>query len=185
MRCCGQNLLLLSCLPWELCPSPVSLRFSPGLRGGCGPCRPRPAPLQPRPADHAPPPCSHAMMDLLVDLCLQNHLNPSHHALEIWSSDSQQPLSFKPNTLVGTLNVHTVFLKEKVPEEKAKPGPPKMPEVSRTGTHRSPGARRRLRPPRCRCRRGAPAVSRHLQTAGGGGGGGSSSGPGRAGTEMG
>ena len=62
--------------------------------------------------------CSHAMMDLLVELCLQNHLNPSHHALEIRSSETQQPLSFKPNTLVGTLNVHTVFLKEKVPEEK-------------------------------------------------------------------
>ncbi|XP_053782932.1 protein cordon-bleu isoform X7 [Desmodus rotundus] len=73
---------------------------------------------------------SHAMMDLLVELCLQNHLNPSHHALEIWSSDSQQPLSFKPNTLVGTLDVHTVYLKEKVPEEKVKPGPPKMPEKS-------------------------------------------------------
>ncbi|XP_045682868.1 protein cordon-bleu isoform X5 [Phyllostomus hastatus] len=73
---------------------------------------------------------SHAMMDLLVELCLQNHLNPSHHALEIWSPDSQQPLSFKPNTLVGTLNVHTVFLKEKVPEEKTKPSPPKMPEKS-------------------------------------------------------
>ncbi|XP_066096574.1 protein cordon-bleu isoform X6 [Saccopteryx bilineata] len=73
---------------------------------------------------------SHAMMDLLVELCLQNHLNPSHHALEIWSSETQQPLSFKPNTLVGTLNVHTIFLKEKVPEEKGKPGPPKMPEKS-------------------------------------------------------
>ncbi|XP_036103469.1 protein cordon-bleu-like [Molossus molossus] len=73
---------------------------------------------------------SHAMMDLLVELCLQNHLNPSHHALEIWSSETQQPLSFKPNTLVGTLNVRTVFLKEKVPEEKVKPDPPKMPEKS-------------------------------------------------------
>ncbi|XP_058152576.1 protein cordon-bleu isoform X8 [Dasypus novemcinctus] len=75
---------------------------------------------------------SHAMMDLLVELCLQNHLNPSLHALEIRSSDTQQPLSFKPNTLVGALNVHTVFLKEKVPEEKAsnKPGPPKLPEKS-------------------------------------------------------
>uniref|UniRef100_A0A8D2DB21 Cordon-bleu ubiquitin-like domain-containing protein n=1 Tax=Sciurus vulgaris TaxID=55149 RepID=A0A8D2DB21_SCIVU len=73
---------------------------------------------------------SHAMMDLLVELCLQNHLNPSHHALEIWSSETQQPLSFKPNTLVGTLNVHTVFLKEKVSEEKVKPGPPKVPEKS-------------------------------------------------------
>ncbi|XP_044945479.1 protein cordon-bleu isoform X4 [Mustela putorius furo] len=73
---------------------------------------------------------SHAMMDLLIELCLQNHLNPSHHALEIRSSETQQPLSFKPNTLVGTLNVHTVFLKEKVPEEKVKPAPPKAPEKS-------------------------------------------------------
>uniref|UniRef100_A0A8C2VIF7 Cordon-bleu ubiquitin-like domain-containing protein n=1 Tax=Chinchilla lanigera TaxID=34839 RepID=A0A8C2VIF7_CHILA len=73
---------------------------------------------------------SHAMMDLLVELCLQNHLNPSHHALEVRSSETQQPLSFKPNTLVGTLNVHTVFLKEKVPEEKAKPSPRKVPEKS-------------------------------------------------------
>ncbi|XP_072811592.1 protein cordon-bleu isoform X5 [Vicugna pacos] len=71
---------------------------------------------------------SHAMMDLLVELCLQNHLNPSTHALEIRSSENQQPLSFKPNTLVGTLNVHTVFLKEKVPEAKVKAGPPKVPE---------------------------------------------------------
>lgn len=73
------------------------------------------------------------MMDLLVELCLQNHLNPSNHALEIRSSETQQPLNFKPNTLVGTLNVHTVFLKEKVPEVKVKPVPPKVPEVSSTG----------------------------------------------------
>ncbi|XP_061054294.1 protein cordon-bleu isoform X6 [Eubalaena glacialis] len=71
---------------------------------------------------------SHAMMDLLVELCLQNHLNPSNHALEIWSSETQQPLNFKPNTLVGTLNAHTVFLKEKVPEAKVKAGPAKVPE---------------------------------------------------------
>nr|XP_051709109.1 protein cordon-bleu isoform X12 [Oryctolagus cuniculus] len=73
---------------------------------------------------------SQAMMDLLVELCLQNHLNPSHHALEVHASETQQPLSFKPNTPVGTLDVHTVFLKEKVPEDKAKPGPPKAPEKS-------------------------------------------------------
>lgn len=73
---------------------------------------------------------SYAMMDLLVDLCLQNHLNPSHHVLEIWSSETQQPLSFKPNTLIGSLNVHTVLLKEKVPEDKIKSGQPKVPEVS-------------------------------------------------------
>ncbi|XP_008847484.1 protein cordon-bleu isoform X2 [Nannospalax galili] len=73
---------------------------------------------------------SHAMMDLLVELCLQNHLNPSHYVLEIWSSETQQPLSFKPNTLVGSLNVHTVFLKEKVPEEKVKPVLSRVPEKS-------------------------------------------------------
>ncbi|XP_055479899.1 protein cordon-bleu isoform X1 [Psammomys obesus] len=73
---------------------------------------------------------SHAMMDLLVELCLENHLNPSHHVLEIWSSETQQPLSFKPNTLIGSLNVHTVLLKEKVPEEKVKPGLTKVPEKS-------------------------------------------------------
>ncbi|XP_051021012.1 protein cordon-bleu [Acomys russatus] len=73
---------------------------------------------------------SHAMMDLLVELCLQNHLNPSHHVLEIWSPETQQPLSFKPNTLIGSLNVHTVLLKEKVPEEKVKPGLTMVPEKS-------------------------------------------------------
>ncbi|NP_001388037.1 protein cordon-bleu isoform 7 [Rattus norvegicus] len=73
---------------------------------------------------------SRAVMDLLVELCLQNHLNPSHHVLEIWSSETQQPLSFKPNTLIGSLNAHTVFLKEKVPEEKGKPGLTKAPEKS-------------------------------------------------------
>ncbi|XP_060027533.1 protein cordon-bleu isoform X1 [Erinaceus europaeus] len=69
-------------------------------------------------------------MDLLVELCLQNHLNPSHHALEIWSSENQQPLSFKPNTLVGTLDVHTVIVKEKVLDEKNKNVPSKLPEKS-------------------------------------------------------
>lgn len=69
-------------------------------------------------------------MDLLVELCLQNHLNPSHHALEARSAETQQALSFKPNTLLGTLNIHTVHLKEKVAEEKVTAVPPKVPEVS-------------------------------------------------------
>ncbi|KAG8510595.1 Protein cordon-bleu [Galemys pyrenaicus] len=73
---------------------------------------------------------SHAMMDLLVELCLQYHLNPSHHTLEIWSSETEQPLNYKPNTLVGMLDVHTVFLKEKVPEEKIKTSLSKVPEKS-------------------------------------------------------
>uniref|UniRef100_A0A4X2L910 Cordon-bleu WH2 repeat protein n=1 Tax=Vombatus ursinus TaxID=29139 RepID=A0A4X2L910_VOMUR len=73
---------------------------------------------------------SNAMMDLLVELCLQNHLNPAHYTLELRSLETQQPLSFKPNTLIGTLDVHTIFLKEKVPEEKSKPVLHKVPEKS-------------------------------------------------------
>nr|KAF6302245.1 cordon-bleu WH2 repeat protein [Pipistrellus kuhlii] len=73
---------------------------------------------------------SQAMMDLLVELCLQNHLNPSLHALELWAPQAPQPLSFKPNTPVGSLSAHTVLLKEKVPEERATPGPPKAPQKS-------------------------------------------------------
>ncbi|XP_074139706.1 protein cordon-bleu isoform X3 [Sminthopsis crassicaudata] len=73
---------------------------------------------------------SNAMMDLLVELCLQNHLNPAHYTLELRSLETQQPLSFKPNTLIGTLDVHTIFLKEKVPEDKSKSVVQKVPEKS-------------------------------------------------------
>uniref|UniRef100_G3WMW2 Cordon-bleu ubiquitin-like domain-containing protein n=2 Tax=Sarcophilus harrisii TaxID=9305 RepID=G3WMW2_SARHA len=73
---------------------------------------------------------SNAMMDLLVELCLQNHLNPAHYTLELRSLETQQPLSFKPNTLIGTLDVHTIFLKEKVPEDKSKSVLQKVPEKS-------------------------------------------------------
>lgn len=69
-------------------------------------------------------------MDLLVDLCSQYRLNPSQHSLELKSSGTQQPLSYKPNTLIGALDVQTVLLKEKVPEEKTKRPLPRVPEVS-------------------------------------------------------
>ncbi|NWY60068.1 COBL protein, partial [Chionis minor] len=73
---------------------------------------------------------SKAVMDLLVDLCSQYRLNPSQHSLELKSSGTQQPLSYKPNTLIGALDVQTVLLKEKVPEEKAKRPLPRVPEKS-------------------------------------------------------
>ncbi|XP_071592871.1 protein cordon-bleu isoform X12 [Heliangelus exortis] len=73
---------------------------------------------------------SKAVMDLLVDLCSQYHLNPSQHSLELKSSGTQQPLSYKPNTLIGALDVQTVLLKEKVPEEKTKRPLPRVPEKS-------------------------------------------------------
>ncbi|KAI4898074.1 hypothetical protein NFI96_018075 [Prochilodus magdalenae] len=67
-------------------------------------------------------------MDLLVDLCSQYHLNPSYHTLELLSPEAQ-PVAFKPNALLGTLDVSCALIKERVPEERVvrKP-PPKVPE---------------------------------------------------------
>ncbi|NXG20884.1 COBL protein, partial [Grallaria varia] len=73
---------------------------------------------------------SKAVMDVLVDLCSQYRLNPSQHSLELKSSGAQQVLSYKPNTLIGALDVETVLLKEKVHEEKAKRPLPRVPEKS-------------------------------------------------------
>ncbi|XP_025896770.1 protein cordon-bleu-like [Nothoprocta perdicaria] len=73
---------------------------------------------------------SKAVMDLLVDLCSRYHLNPAQHSLELRSWEMQQPLSYKPNTLIGALDVQTVLLKEKIPEEKTKRPPPRVPEKS-------------------------------------------------------
>ncbi|MGH0142702.1 UNVERIFIED_CONTAM: hypothetical protein FKN15_019694 [Acipenser sinensis] len=72
---------------------------------------------------------SKALMDLLVDLCSQYHLSPAYHTLELQSSEAQ-PLTFKPNTLLGKLDVHTVLIKEKVVEEKPRRPPLKVPEKS-------------------------------------------------------
>ncbi|NWS69252.1 COBL protein, partial [Crotophaga sulcirostris] len=73
---------------------------------------------------------SKAVMDLLVDLCSQYRLNPSQHSLELKSSGTQQPLNYKPNTLIGALDVQTVLVKERVPEEKTKRPLPRVPEKS-------------------------------------------------------
>ncbi|NXE09649.1 COBL protein, partial [Lophotis ruficrista] len=73
---------------------------------------------------------SKAVMDLLVDLCSQYRLNPSQHSLELKSLGTQQPLSYKPNTLIGALDIQMVLLKEKVPEEKTKRPLPRVPEKS-------------------------------------------------------
>ncbi|XP_053183410.1 protein cordon-bleu isoform X2 [Scomber japonicus] len=71
---------------------------------------------------------SKALMDLLVELCSCYHLNPALHTLELLSPDGH-PLGFKPNTLLGSLNVASVFIKEKVWEEKSVRRPaPKVPE---------------------------------------------------------
>uniref|UniRef100_A0A8D2JFJ4 Cordon-bleu ubiquitin-like domain-containing protein n=1 Tax=Varanus komodoensis TaxID=61221 RepID=A0A8D2JFJ4_VARKO len=73
-------------------------------------------------------PGSKAVMDLLVDLCSQHHLNPAHHTLELQTRGTQEPLSYKPNTLIGSLDVHKILLKEKILEGKTKRPPPRIPE---------------------------------------------------------
>ncbi|XP_051576069.1 protein cordon-bleu isoform X3 [Myxocyprinus asiaticus] len=69
-----------------------------------------------------------ALMDLLVDLCSQYHLNPAYHTLELLSPDAQL-ISFKPNALLGALDISCALIKERVLEDKVirKP-PPKVPE---------------------------------------------------------
>uniref|UniRef100_A0A3B4YEC9 Cordon-bleu WH2 repeat protein n=1 Tax=Seriola lalandi dorsalis TaxID=1841481 RepID=A0A3B4YEC9_SERLL len=71
---------------------------------------------------------SKALMDLLVELCSRYHLNPALHTLELLSPEGH-PLGFKPNALLGSLNVACVLIKEKVWEEKVVRRPaPKVPE---------------------------------------------------------
>ncbi|XP_026534130.1 protein cordon-bleu [Notechis scutatus] len=72
---------------------------------------------------------SKPVMDLFVELCSQYHLNPAHYTFELQSGKTQQSVSYKPNTLIGTLDVQKILLKLKVPEEKKiKRPPPKIPE---------------------------------------------------------
>ncbi|XP_030249850.1 protein cordon-bleu isoform X5 [Sparus aurata] len=71
---------------------------------------------------------SKALMDLLVELCSRYHLNPALHTLELLSPEGHA-LGFKPNALLGSLNVACVLIKEKVWEEKVVRRPaPKVPE---------------------------------------------------------
>nr|XP_015804631.1 protein cordon-bleu isoform X1 [Nothobranchius furzeri] len=71
---------------------------------------------------------SKALMDLLVEVCSRHQLNPSLHTLELLSPEGHS-LGFKPNALLGSLNVACVLIKEKVAEEKAPRRPaPKVPE---------------------------------------------------------
>uniref|UniRef100_A0A8C7I3Z0 Cordon-bleu WH2 repeat protein n=1 Tax=Oncorhynchus kisutch TaxID=8019 RepID=A0A8C7I3Z0_ONCKI len=71
---------------------------------------------------------SKALMDLLVDLCSRYHLNPAYHTLELLSSEGLS-LAFKPNSLLGSLDVVAISIREKVLQDKVvrKP-PPKVPE---------------------------------------------------------
>ncbi|XP_074071924.1 cordon-bleu protein-like 1 isoform X2 [Macrotis lagotis] len=61
------------------------------------------------------------MMDLLIYLCAQYHLNPSSYTIDLLSAE-KTPIKFKPNTPIGMLEVEKVILKPKHLDKK-KPTP--------------------------------------------------------------
>uniref|UniRef100_A0A8D2JM72 Cordon-bleu WH2 repeat protein like 1 n=1 Tax=Sciurus vulgaris TaxID=55149 RepID=A0A8D2JM72_SCIVU len=64
---------------------------------------------------------SKPMMDLLIFLCAQYHLNPSSYTIDLLSAEKNH-IKFKPNTPIGMLEVEKVILKPKVLDKK-KPTP--------------------------------------------------------------
>lgn len=72
---------------------------------------------------------SKPMMDLLVMLCAQHHLNPSGHTLELITTNRNH-VKFKPNALIGALEADKILLKPKGMEDKSKKTGPHMPEAT-------------------------------------------------------
>ncbi|XP_063070135.1 cordon-bleu protein-like 1b isoform X2 [Engraulis encrasicolus] len=72
---------------------------------------------------------SKPMMDLLVTLCAQHHLNPSGHTIELVSKNRNH-IKFKPNALIGALEAEKILLKPKGLEEKQRRAGPHMPEAT-------------------------------------------------------
>ncbi|XP_069081349.1 cordon-bleu protein-like 1 isoform X2 [Pleurodeles waltl] len=70
---------------------------------------------------------SKPMMDLLIFLCAQYHLNPSAYTIDVVSEERSQ-VKFKPNMPVGMLDVEKVILKPKNLDEKNKKPTPVIPE---------------------------------------------------------
>uniref|UniRef100_A0A1A8V4H2 Cordon-bleu ubiquitin-like domain-containing protein n=1 Tax=Nothobranchius furzeri TaxID=105023 RepID=A0A1A8V4H2_NOTFU len=68
------------------------------------------------------------LMDLLVTLCAQYHLNPSGHTLELVTSNRNN-IKLKPNALLGTLDAEKIILKPKGEDSNKKTGP-QMPEAT-------------------------------------------------------
>ncbi|XP_068936228.1 cordon-bleu protein-like 1 isoform X3 [Petaurus breviceps papuanus] len=64
---------------------------------------------------------SKPMMDLLIYLCAQYHLNPSSYTIDLLSAEKNS-IKFKPNTPIGMLEVEKVILKPKNLDKK-KPTP--------------------------------------------------------------
>ncbi|XP_070587795.1 cordon-bleu protein-like 1 isoform X15 [Erythrolamprus reginae] len=60
---------------------------------------------------------SKPMMDLLVYLCAQYHLNPASYTIDLMSPE-KKPIKFKPNSPIGMLEVDQVILKPKQIDKK-------------------------------------------------------------------
>ncbi|XP_057690745.1 protein cordon-bleu isoform X2 [Corythoichthys intestinalis] len=76
---------------------------------------------------------SKPLMDLLVDLCGRYRLNPALHTLELLSPEGHS-LGFKPNVLLGSLDVASVLIKEKSWEEIGpRRSAPRIPEKASPG----------------------------------------------------
>ncbi|KAM4730966.1 cordon-bleu protein-like 1b [Anableps anableps] len=71
---------------------------------------------------------SKPLMDLLVTLCAQYHLNPSSHTLELVTANRNN-IKLKPNALIGTLDAEKIILKPKGEDKNKKTGP-QMPEAT-------------------------------------------------------
>ncbi|XP_074520826.1 uncharacterized protein LOC141786029 isoform X2 [Halichoeres trimaculatus] len=70
---------------------------------------------------------SKPVMDLLVTLCANYHLNPSDYTVEVLSPN-KNIIRFKPNSPIGSLEADKIVLKPKAMEEKIRR--PYMPEPS-------------------------------------------------------
>uniref|UniRef100_H3DGG0 Cordon-bleu ubiquitin-like domain-containing protein n=1 Tax=Tetraodon nigroviridis TaxID=99883 RepID=H3DGG0_TETNG len=71
---------------------------------------------------------SKPLMDLLVTLCVQYHLNPSSYTLELVTANRKNT-KLKPNALIGTLDVEKILLKPRGEDKNKKTGP-QMPEAT-------------------------------------------------------
>ncbi|XP_076158613.1 cordon-bleu protein-like 1 [Alosa pseudoharengus] len=72
---------------------------------------------------------SKPVMDVLVTLCGEYHLNPSEHIMEL-VSPNQNHIKFKPNSLIGSLDAEKVVLRHRGEDERTKRKGPYVPEVS-------------------------------------------------------
>ncbi|XP_038157901.1 cordon-bleu protein-like 1 isoform X2 [Cyprinodon tularosa] len=70
---------------------------------------------------------SKPVMDLLVTLCANHHLNPSDYTIE-FLSPNKNIISYKPNCPIGSLGAEKILLKLKGSEDKIKK--PYMPEAT-------------------------------------------------------